>query len=275
MKAVAVYGRTMAVAFGSVLLGLAAPARAQIDLGDIAVGGDGTGSAQQGLGLRVTDGQFVPPTEFGGSYWFGSSLFLPTPGLPYVDGVFSPNSTTTISSTNMTFAFPDTGGWVWDTLRNAGAVYEPDVNPPHLHLIQLGDQPGMNRKGLGIHANQGITYNLDALRTSGATFDRVAGVGGLNFSALQAPGDFELWILVDGVESYHQIFANNALTYEPFSIDLSSGSHFLTIATTDYDYSNYADHAVIADLRLLPEPGALAMLGVLAVLARRRAAVRV
>lgn len=260
------------------LAAMAAGAHAQLDLGDIAVGGDGSGATPVGTGLRITNGQLVSPLVWGGSSYQSSSFFLATDGsngtadLPYVDGVFFPKHTTTISTSGLSYAFGGNGGYRWDALRNAAALYET-YPPPVLYPIRLGDQPGVDRLGLGMHANAGVTFDLSAIRNSGAVFDAVAGVGGINFSAL-VPGwyaDFTLWIVVDGTLRYQQSFVHDGLTYEAFNVPLSATDHFLTIATTDADFNNQADHAVLADLRLVPEPTA-GLLCLLVVVARRRLA---
>ena len=112
-------------------------------------------------------------------------------------------------------------------IRNAMAIWDAD--------LQLADQPGVDRPGLGMHANQGITYDLDALRAVGHQLLRVEGVAGMNYTSYSASAaDVEVFILVDGVERYRRVFYG---TQEPrceaFSVTLGSEDRFLTVAVTD------------------------------------------
>lgn len=234
------------------------------DLGDIAVGGDGTGSAVPGLGLDTDTANFVPPDTFGG-YSTNAPFFRPADGsggsanLPFVDGVFVPRGVTQIDSTGRTFPFPSTGGGHFDAFRNAYAVFDRDVQPPPPRLIpiQLADQPGVNRRGLGIHSNSGITYDLAALRAAGAIFDAVRGVAGMNYDSVGTTGKVVIWVLVDGVPLYQQEFPNSQGTCEAFWLSLAPSDRFLSFVATDYSGSTQYDHSVIADAALVPEPTSL------------------
>lgn len=249
----------------------AAPAGTHRDLGDMAVGGDGTGSATPGLGLLVTTGQLIPPEQFGGSS-AGGPLFIQTDGsngtaaLPFVDGVFLPHGTTQIDSTGRTFAFPGTSSRRYDALRHGYALYEGD--PPGLKPIRLNDWPGVDRPGLGLHANSGITYDLAAIRAAGIPVMGVDGVAGLNFDSYQ--GAVEVWVLVDGQQRFRQAFLSGG-DFGRFSLPLTSTDQYLTLVATDYNGSPAGDHAVIAEpVLLVPEPTGLACLAVVAVLRARR-----
>ncbi|MEW6249730.1 MAG: NPCBM/NEW2 domain-containing protein [Planctomycetota bacterium] len=228
-----------------------------IDLGDIAVGGNGYGSATWGLGLSVW-GQLVAPTVWGGND-FGSAEFVRTDGsnntanLPYVNGVFRPVGLTPISSANNTFQFPDTNARRHDAIRNGASHFETAYG--YLIPIRLDDEPGVDRPGLGIHSNQGITYDLDALRRAGYSFDAVSGVAGLNWAAWHAPqATVEVWVLVDGQQRFRQAFLATGLHSERFRIPLSPTDRYLSFACTDFDLNPYGDHGVIADAALVPEP---------------------
>jgi hypothetical protein len=245
-----------------------------IDLSDMAVGGDGSGSAIIGTGLDIVTGQLVGPAAFGGSTHHNSSFFRATDGsggsanLPYVDGVFLPKGLSQIDTAGGVFYFPGTGGWRFDAIRHGAAVFDRDSNPPALVPIRLDDQPGVNRGGLGLHSNQGITFDLDAIRNAGHSFDAVTGVAGENFDT-GALRPLEIWVLVDGQERFSHTFHIGG-DYLPFTIDLTPSDRFLTFACTDYDGVNSSDHGVIADLSLIPEPASLVCLLAGLVLIRRR-----
>ncbi len=256
----------------TIVLGAAATANIT-DLGDIAVGGDGSGSAPIGTGVRSGDGTLVDSTTYGGSS-YGPFGFHPTDGsngsanLPYVDGVFVPRGSTVITSGGTTFQFPSTSGYRYDAIRNAAAVY--DNYYQHTWPIQLSDQPGVDRRGVGMHSNNGITYDLADLRQDGYVFDGVHGVAGISDQALPNPSpSIEAWVIVDGVQQYHQTFLDAGLTWEAFTVPLSANAQRLTIAITDHNHNNSADWGVFADLALVPEPNSVLLLVVVAGLCRR------
>ncbi len=226
----------------------------QLDLGDIAAGGDGYGAATDGLGLHIATGQIVDPDTFGGAT-SGGPLFTATDGtggavdFPLVDGVFLPNGTTQIRTDGSTFDFPATDGNNWDAIRNAAAHY--GFTTPELQPIQLADQPGVDRRGLGIHANAGITFDLEAIRNTGHYVNQFTGVAGINFTAVDGPyADFTVWVLLDGEVRYEQSFSWDGLTYEAFSVPIMESDEFLTIATTDFNAWFHTDQAAIADATL-------------------------
>lgn len=228
------------------LFGTLAARADDLDLGDMVVGGDGTGTGQVGAGMRITTATLVPPTTWGG--WnIPGALFTPTAQLPFVDGLFLPDETTQIDSSGATFDFPDTEGSRYDAIRNAAAMYSGQLNL--LRPIQLPDQPGVERRGIGIHANAGITYDLDAIRAAGNRPRAVEGVAGLNNDNSRAA--IEAWILVDGELRFHAQFTGSGKRVMPFSILLAPRDRFLTFASTDFNREPVADHAVFADAVLV------------------------
>lgn len=228
-----------------------------LDLGIIMVGGDGT-SEMDPWGLSVATGALVAPNVYGGGASSGPA-FHKTDGsatsanLPYVDGVFVPKGLTQIDSLGHTFAFPSTGGRQFDALRNAACVYDNDLGSPQMVQLQLSDEPNVPRAGIGMHPNAGVTFDLQDLRQAGYVISTVEGVGGLNFDAIALHvGSVEAWVLLDGVQQYHQQFIGaGAGPYSaPFTIPISGANRFLTLACTDSNGANSSDHAGFADLRL-------------------------
>ncbi len=231
-----------------------------VDLGDVAVGGDGTGSAVDRSGLHIASGQLVDPNTSGG-HTEGGPLFTAIDGtagavdFPLVDGVFIPDRTTQIRSDGATFDFPNTEGDNHDSIRNAASHFskaESEVLP-----IELADQPGVYRRGLGMHTNAGITFDLNAVRDAGYEFNRFVGVAGINFNAIDnVYTDFTVWVLLDGEVQYQQSFRRGGLIVDAIVVPITESDGFLTVVTTDYNVSNSVDHAAIADVALLLTPPA-------------------
>ncbi len=244
-----------------------------IDLGDLVVNGNGSGSGPVGWGVSAFNGALYDNQTFAGSSG-GPFHFIRTDGsggsanLRYVDGVFVPDGRTQITSTGTQFPFPETNGVRWDAMRNAVGLF--DSNLGHTLPLRLPDQPGVDRRGVGIHANNGLTYDLARLRADGYSFNAVRGVAGINYDALGDPSpSVEIWLIVDGQVIFDQPFRTiGGLTWRPFEFSLPANAERLTVAVTDLNESTDADHGVIADFALVPEPAAVLL--ALAVLAGAR-----
>jgi hypothetical protein len=254
---------------------LAGGASAQtLDLGDLAVGGNGSGAAPEGLGIQVRTGRRLPPTRWGGDTRGPGFVALDGTGsstdIPAVDGVFFADRLSPINTLGETFVFPDTGGGHWDAIRNAASVFQTDGG--ELTPIRLADQPLVDRRGIGIHSNGGITYDLDAIRARGVTIESVQGVAGLSLESEGIDARIEMFILIDGALVYRETFQGLSIHATPFSFPLSEDDRFLTFAVTDFNGIDTSDHGAFADAVLVvPEPSSLAgWLAALAGLAARR-----
>lgn len=230
-------------------LGAASATEIHLRLGDLVAGGNGCGLAPVTQGINPRNGTLAKVNTFSGNGGTGPK-FSAADGTggkvnyPLIDGVFVAHNTTQIDTLGGTFAFPATAnGTTWDAIRNAVALVDSgNTQIP----MRLDDQPGVDRIGIGLHTNCGVTFDLAAIRAAnGASTLRVEGVAGLNWEAC-AGADVEIWVLVDGVARFHQAFllGGNA---QAFSIPLTDNDRFLSIASTDQDVSDGCDHGVMAD----------------------------
>ncbi len=229
-----------------------------LDLGDMAVGGDGTGTGTTGAGIRIGHGGLLAPLEWGGAGG-NAPFFRANDGgggaadLEFVDGVFASDGLTPIDSQGGEFSFPNTGAGWWDAVRKDIAVVD---GPGISYDIELLDMPGVPRRGLGVHANGGITFDLDAVRAAhpGAQLLHLNAVAGLNVQAEICdgadPGDVETWVLVDGEVRHHQTFEESG-SFEALTVVLTDRDRFLTIAATDFDANYTCDWSVFADALLV------------------------
>ena len=224
-----------------------------LELGDLLVGGNGFGGGTWGAGLNPRDGTLAPPDVCAG---FGSAPeFIALDGtggavdFPNVDGVFRPQNSTQIDTLGTVFAFPATGGGTFDALRNGVAVvnYAPPALP-----IRLADRPGEDRRGLGMHTNAGVTFDLAAIRSSlhSDAPARLVAVAGLNEVAIAAGATADAWVLVDGVEQFHQFLSASETTFADVAVEIPATARFLTLATTDAG-DQTADFVAFADARLV------------------------
>jgi NPCBM/NEW2 domain len=224
-----------------------------VDLGDLVAGGNGCG-AKGTLGINPRDGKSVAATTFAGS-GSGAPSFKGCDGIggkanyPMVDGVMTINGTSVINSLGGAFAFPATGSAsTWDAVRNDVSLID---SGSLVTVIQLNDQPGVNRDGIGIHSSAGVTFDLAEIRAhySGATTLRLDGVAGLNYESCVG-ANVEIWVIVDGVLKFQGAFLNGG-DHQAFSIPLGNTERFVTLACTDQNLSNGCDHGVIADATLV------------------------
>lgn len=220
-----------------------------LDLGDMVGGGDGSGNGTPGVGVNQSSGAAVAPGVFGGSLGGSAAVFNATDGqgghanLPFVDGVFLPRDLTQITRGGATFLFSPDSGSRYDAIRSDVALFDGP--------IQTLDRPGVQRAGIGMHANAGITFDLDAIRAAHPgrvirAFEAVVGVN--EFAAFQVTA-FEAWLLVDGQPAYRRLFDGNAARIDWLDIPLPANAHRLTLAATDAGSPTW-DHAVVADARL-------------------------
>jgi hypothetical protein len=231
----------------------AAAAEVAVSLSDLLGGGNGCGTSAAGDGASPRSGIKVTIDSFAGAGAVGGKFFA-TDGtgskaaLPYVDGVFSIDGETRVATSGLKYAFPATGGGATlDALRrDVAAVLPGDL----VVAIELLDQPGVARPGLGVPANSGITFDLAALGAAlgfGAPL-RVEAVAGITASS--AAGSIETFALVDGALLATTTIVQSGAAH-PLVAALAPGSRFLTLAATDHGDGNGGDLAVFADARVV------------------------
>lgn len=221
-----------------------------LNLGDFIGGGNGRGTGTQGAGIRPNDGTTVEPGVFGEKHT-GVGGTVTTTALSYINALFVPDKTTQITTgltTNLTYAFPDTDGNHWDAVRNGVSVLEQNGTVRPLYLAD----GTTTTFGIGLHANAGVTFDLDEIRASLLPAERI-----LSLVALAGGRDGNQnavgWVLLDGVLQWTGVLGNGT----PLSISIPDSARFLTFATTDGNGSYSGDKAYFAEAFLtlgVPEP---------------------
>ena len=201
-----------------------------LDLADIVGGGNGTGNGATGHGLDPRSAK-VQTRYFGALGNVVTNQFNPSP-FDFVDGVFIPDgkggsAKIPVSSTGLTVTgLPKTSGNAWDMIRNGPVASQ---HSPKLGGINFKDA---NQSLLGIHANAGITFSLDAFR-------KALGQADLRFTAqvgyFGSGGNFRAsaWVVIDGKieESFQKITRADGL--QAIDLAISADSQFLTLISTD------------------------------------------
>ncbi|AQQ08975.1 FecR protein [Sedimentisphaera cyanobacteriorum] len=223
----------------------------QIDLADIVGGGNGLGSGKQGFGLNSLNGRFGQRRTLRMLMKKSkSNKYNSVKDLPFVDGVFVPGAEdgeVKITSQGHTFRdFFKTSGRYWGGILNGAVHFEnPEVFKHNLSLAgEILSFP--KTKGIFIHPNQGITFDLSRIREaygdaalssftaqfglSDTIFDNSKLKTNKNFSEIKIPS-CDIYVLLDG----EQEFQKKAQTPkdQPCDIDVSikPSDHFLTVIT--------------------------------------------
>lgn len=200
----------------------------QIDLADIIGGGNGFGTGKAGTRIDPMSGKLT--TDAPGRRGSANDYHL-VPSSPYIDGVFIPNGRTQqiVSSEGHLFQeCPVTSGLCCDNI-----CYE--LRSPDLLTTQ--DPAASVSSGvptLLIHANMGITYDLQAIREllPDAKVVRFQSKVGIRGAARPSVSNADFWVLVDGKLRYQQrqVKVNEYYTVD---IELSEDDRFLTLVETD------------------------------------------
>jgi hypothetical protein len=201
-----------------------------LGLADIVGGGNGTGNGTKGHGLDPRSAK-VQTRYFGALGNVITNQFNPSP-FDFVDGVFIPDgkggsAKIPVSSTGLTVTgLPKTSGNAWDMIRNGPVASQ---HSPKLGGINFKDA---NQSLLGIHANAGITFSLDAFR-------KALGQAELRFTAqvgyfgVGTNSRASAWVVIDGKikESFKKITRTDGL--QAIDLAISADSQFLTLISTD------------------------------------------
>ena len=259
----------------AILLTTPLPAAAlEIKLADIVGGGDGSGTGTPGSGIDPSNGGTTFPGMFQISQTNDTDSYHSSI-VNFVDGVFIPDGgagSVTLDSAGHSFgAFPNTDSLSWDLIRdganqNSGTVLDGVNYASGVHTL------------LGLHANKGITFDLQAIAAANPGFvsDRFTGVAGLSHIA-GGYGTADWWVFVDGVLAQSQANSPGGVGFG-IDVPLTSASQFLTLVSTNAGDDFLVDQIIFGDpvlhLTAVPEPGSfvLAACGcaILGVVRRRR-----
>jgi hypothetical protein len=144
-------------------------AKNSIDLADVVAGGDGF-SGHRNRGIDATNGRIVmsPPCQTQG--WLSDDgRYHHVDGRPFIDGVFIPSRLSGMVQTDSalhTFDAFDTesnatAGYIWS---GGGPRFADDANRPMPTVLGGVNYAVPGHSVLHMHANQGITFDLNAMR---------------------------------------------------------------------------------------------------------------
>lgn len=194
----------------------------------------------------------------------GDTQFTPTNWNAMVDGVFIPRSNAREmqidSDGHMVYLPPNSGatwGPVWARRRS-------ELDGSHDFIANRNDDWGNGKLEhvlqrlsetqagiLGLHANVGITFDLDAVRSAtGESIANlkagIANLGGQADENTTAP-HVDLRIFVDGKMRYSRIAFGPQDGEEPMDVSIDNDDRFVTIVATDAGKDSSTDHVVLID----------------------------
>lgn len=218
-----------------------------INLSDIVAGGNGFGMAAKGHGIHPGTGE-ATTGETGFITIEKCDEWIAVPSNPFVDGVFVPKtSVATVSSTGLQIAdLPPTSGQTWDYFK-----YGPSggftVNT--INGIDYNAEPNWI---LGIHANKGITFDLQAFRDrhefQAGHFQAVFGHGGAKDEST-----LDVAVFLDGkrVMELKDFAAQQA--GHPIDVALPEAARFLTLVVTEGGQGLTHDQAILGNPEIVPD----------------------
>ena len=225
------------------------------DLVDAVAGGNGV-SHRRDRGIDATTGRIasVQPDDrdIRGDY-----LYHRVEGVSFVDGVFIPDGSrgpVTIDSVGHVFPdCPKTDNRSWAHIWAGGKL------PENVASLMSTTLAGVNystaeHSVLTLHANKGITFNLDAVRRTnpGHKVVRFRAVAG-NTESMTKNAEMvsaDIWVLVDGQVRFKRREVNNYNGAAPIVIPLHAKDRFLTLAATDSGNGYRADQIIFGDPQL-------------------------
>ncbi len=232
------------------------------DLADAVAGGDGF-SERRNRGVNATNGrsaESIMDNYDGTGYpiYASDGRYHTTDDLPFVDGVFIPAGQfgpMKVDSAGHTFdGFSRTLGKTAGNVWAGGAIPVPTQSmPEQVAAMLVAASPSMSlvptkmggvdysTAGHGLiflHANKGITFDLDAIRRANpgcrpmrfrATVGNVEPVSEKGLAA----GSADAWVLVDGQVRYRRREINGCSGAFPINYLISPTDRFLTLVASD------------------------------------------
>jgi len=200
-----------------------------LDLADIVGGGNGFGTGRIEYGINPVTGE---PSEMGTENRFADNRYRRVQENPFIDGVFVPNGRNqqVISSQGHLFGeCPMTQGLYFTEIMSSPGPLDGRLLSLNNVLYGSGEN-----SCIFMHANLGITFDLDAIRSRFPSKEIIqfrSCVGVSETAWRDCNADF--WVLVDGELRYQKVSVKQKGLADTLRIELSNTDRFLTLVVTD------------------------------------------
>ncbi len=204
-------------------------------LADVVGGGNGWGTGNQESGIEPTTGERINYLSYNRE-GEGKYVSVSPDKYSYIDGVFVPcGPTQIVSSHGHIFSdCPITNNiYYTDIISGAGSGIN-DYNDRAGKYLLGGKRYGVKgNPSIFMHANLGITYDLDAIRADMPMNDIVSFVSSAGLSSdLPRIGNATVWVLIDGNARFKmQVDQPGAAV--SIEVDIHDTDRFLSLVTTD------------------------------------------
>ena len=221
----------------------------EINLVDVVTGGNGFGTGKSGNGIHPGTGQ---PTTGQTSFITieQPDKLIPVKSNPLIDGVFVPKGkSTTISTSGLTVAdlLPTTGK-TWDYFKDGASSGSSAAT---IDGIDFAAKP---KQLLALHANKGITFDLQAIRRQHLfQTARLKGLFGNGGEKNQSQLDFAVYLDGQRVLTATDFPAQGK--GKPIDLALPPDKRFLTLVVTEGKKGISHDQAIIGNPRIVPDKG--------------------
>lgn len=220
--------------------GLVWRGQTHLDLADIVTGGNGFGSGNPMKVIDPESGRVMEYVRRGSGTRMAASSYSRVDALSYIDGVVVPDGgkgPVVVSSTGTLFAeCPDTSGGVRKDISVLNKVYEFEGDSLTVGELAFGFP---QRPAISMHANIGLTIDLEAIRKDLPAFDityfeAVCAIAASRTAAGGVQlGRADFWILIDG--QVRKSLAGAPIGFfETVRIPIHPSDRFLTLMTTDH-----------------------------------------
>ena len=225
-----------------------------LDLVDVVAGGDGSGKAR-GCGIDPTTGN-VSATQSVETDLSSDGRYHNVKERPFIDGVFIPNSGKSPvqldSASHFFSGFSNITGKSWGNIWAGGEFPNGRFGNISCRLLRGFDYSSPWHSMLGIHANKGITFDLETIRRANPQWDltKFLSVAGNPISE-SFPNKCDIWVFVDGQTR----FCRQGITFEDgelkIVVPLNNQARFLTFVATDGGDGSVMDAVIFGDPRLI------------------------
>lgn len=206
-----------------------------LSLADFIGGGNGWGTGQPETAIDPRTGK---RGDCRGEDREGTREYVRLDTDPYIDGVFVPEGSRpqVVSSQGHLFEeCPPTNNIFFAEIVN-GSAKELTMAIYRQATCQIGGRQFGTAEypALFMHANLGITFDLNAIRRDlprGFRFSRFAADAGLSSDIDRTP-NAEVWVLVDGQVRFRTRLQDKT-QFVPIQVELKETERFLTLVTTD------------------------------------------